>query len=171
MKRILFICVILAIFTFSAYPQDTYDNVPEDVYNYSPQNMYNNTGQQTIKTGNLTVVVTGLRNPKGRAQVALFNSDKGFPLDPEHAYKTQTANITNGQAIARFNNVPFGEYALCAIHDEDMDGDFDRNWLFLPGEGWGTSNDAGGFFGPGSYKDSKFTLNSQTGLINIVIHY
>jgi uncharacterized protein (DUF2141 family) len=117
------------------------------------------------------VVVTGFKSEKGRAQIALFNSEKGFPLDPDYAFRTNTSDIKSGRSVAMFNNIPYGEYAICVIHDEDMDGDFDKNWLFLPGEGWGTSNGAGGFFGPGGYSDSKFTLDSYNGEIDIVIHY
>jgi len=123
------------------------------------------------ETGNITVVMTNFRNEKGRAQVTLFNSEKGFPLDPNYAYMVKTGAINGGTATVKFMGVGLGEHAICAIHDEDMDGDFDRNWLFLPGEGWGTSNDVGGFFGPGNYNDSRFILDSTDATVNIIIHY
>lgn len=128
-------------------------------------------GAAYADTGNISVLLTGFHNDKGRAQVVIYSSDKGFPLDPNYAYETRTTVIKNGQARVVFNDIPMGEYAISAIHDEDMDGDFDRNWLFIPGEGWGTSNDAGGYWGPGSYKDSRFILDSKDAVIRIIMHY
>jgi len=141
MKNLLLAGFLVLMLIMPAFPQTTLD-----------------------EKGDITVVMTNFRNEKGRAQVTLFNSEKGFPLDPSYAYMTKTAAI-------KFIGVPLGEYAICAIHDWDMDGDFDRNWLFLPGEGWGTSNDVGGFFGPGNYHDSRFILDSTDATINIIIHY
>jgi len=126
---------------------------------------------EAVTSGDIKVVITGLRNDKGRAQIALFASEKGFPFDASNAYMTRTADVNKGRAVTIFSDVSTGEYAISVIHDEDMDGDFDRNWLFLPGEGWGTSNDVGGFFGPGGYKDSRFILDSRSASINIIVHY
>lgn len=144
MKRLLLTCLIFSSLSVITYPQDLY--------------------------GNITVSVTGFKSEKGRAQVALFNSEKGFPLDPNYAFTTHTAKINFDRAITTFEAVPQGEYAICAIHDVDSDGEFDRNWIFLPGEGWGTSNDVGGYFGPGSYHESRFILDSTSGQVNVVIH-
>lgn len=155
MKKVIFAGFVLIFFAVCAYPQDASDTAADN----------------NITSGNIKVIMTGFRNEKGRAQVALYNSEKGFPLDPNYAYKTISVAIIKGRAVATFYNVPLGKYALSAIHDEDMDGDFDRNWLFLPGEGWGTSNDAGGYFGPGGYQDSRFIIDEREASINIVMHY
>ncbi len=33
-------------------------------------------------------------------------------------------------------------YAIAAIHDENMNGELDVNWMRIPTEGYGFSNDA-----------------------------
>jgi len=123
------------------------------------------------ESGNITVSTTGFRNDKGQALVAIFNSELGFPSDMNHALIAKTAEIENGMSTVAFTGVPAGKYAISAIHDEDRDMHFDTNWIFLPAEGWGTSNNTQGFFGPGNYRDSRFILDSPDATINIIIHY
>ena len=167
MKKIFFIAFAV-IFCFacqaSAADYPMMDDTSNTSASYASQT-------STVTQGSITVIMTGFRNDKGRAQVALFDSEQGFPFDPNHAIMTITATIENGSASTVFTNVPTGEYAISVFHDEDMDAEFDRNWIFLPAEGFGTSNNPGGFWGPGGYKDSRFTVDSPTGEIDIYIHY
>jgi uncharacterized protein (DUF2141 family) len=122
-------------------------------------------------SGKITVKTTGFRNNKGQALVALFRSEQGFPSNMNHAFIAKTAAIKNGKATVVFTDVPTGEYAVSAIHDEDKDMHFDTNWIFFPAEGWGTSNNTQGFFGPGDYHDSRFILDPADATVNIIIHY
>ena len=51
--------------------------------------------------------------------------------------------------------MPFGEYAIKLFHDENMDGELDSNFLGIPTEDHGFSNNASGTFGPADYDDAK----------------
>ncbi len=124
-----------------------------------------------VTHGTISVNMVGFRNEKGRAQVALFRSDKGFPFNAKYAVMVRTASINNASASVIFTDVPTGEYAISAFHDENSNAEFDRNWLFLPAEGYGTSNNTAGFWGPGGYTDSKFLLNAPNAVVNVYIHY
>ena len=121
--------------------------------------------------GTIYVSVSGFRSDNGWALAGLFRSSKGFPSDFIYTFRTATAEINDGQASMVFPNVPLGEYAISIVHDTDMDVNFDRNWAFLPAEGYGTSNDTRGVFGPGDYSGSKFITNASEASIYIPIHY
>ena len=47
-------------------------------------------------------------------------------------------------------------------HDEDNDGKVDTNWLGIPNERLGASNDARGTFGPPSFNQAKIILNKKS---------
>jgi uncharacterized protein (DUF2141 family) len=48
--------------------------------------------------------------------------------------------IRETQARCDFEDIPPGTYALAVIHDENMNGKLDTNWLGIPKEGYGFSN-------------------------------
>jgi uncharacterized protein (DUF2141 family) len=128
--------------------------------------------QDETSTGTITVEMTGFRDSSGWALAALFNSDKGYPTDFTKAFEIATSEIRSGKAQIVFNNIPTGEvYAITAIHDADADYEFDRNWLFIPIEGWGTSNDIQGIIGPGDFNHARFLMDSTAGKFVIPIHY
>ena len=60
--------------------------------------------------------------------------------------------------IARcdFEGIPAGTYALVVLHDENMNGKVDTNWIGIPKEGYGFSNDAKASFSAPSFKDASF---------------
>ena len=51
------------------------------------------------------------------------------------------------------------------FHDENANGKIDRNFVGIPKEGYGTSNDAKGFMGPPKYEDAKFELTADKKLV------
>ncbi|MFI9654523.1 DUF2141 domain-containing protein [Guyparkeria sp. GHLCS8-2] len=59
-----------------------------------------------------------------------------------------------------------GTYALAVIHDEDMSGKLDTQWLGIPREGCGFSSDARTRFGAAS-----FPYDGETLSLTISLHY
>ena len=72
--------------------------------------------------GEVLVKLSGLRNDQGAVVVSLFASTHGFPDSVPDSLATVTVPIRAGLAEARFTSVPYGEYALSVLHDEDGDG-------------------------------------------------
>ena len=104
----------------------------------------------------LQVELTGLRNDKGHVLVSLFNKDTGFPDDPSKAIQKQKVVVTGDKAIAKFNAVPNGVYAVSVLHDENDDLKMDKNFVGIPKEGYGFSNNAMRLTGPPSFKEASF---------------
>ena len=122
-------------------------------------------------TGTLTVIVSDFRSNRGSAVVELFNKEKGFPKSPEKALKILSAPISNKKAVVVFENLPGGEYAVSVFHDENNNKKLDTNFLGIPKEGVGASNNAKGHFGPPKYIDAKFSFNGDPETIAINITY
>lgn len=87
----------------------------------------------------VTFVVRGLRNDRGRVMGALFDRPERWVRDGEEAANCRTS-IRGGTARCAMQVRP-GRYAFAFAHDEDGDGQFDRDFLGIPSEGYGFSND------------------------------
>lgn len=107
----------------------------------------------------ITVNFTGIKSDKGKLFVALYNAKDSFLEKP---FKTAIVNIKDLKSTAVFKDIPVGEYAISAFHDENDNKKMDTNFLGIPKEYIGTSNDAKGFMGPPKYNDAKFTLTKDT---------
>jgi len=118
----------------------------------------------------LTVRVSGLNNDRGRVAVALFASADAFP-DQKRALAGQLTRIQNGKASVRFANVRPGVYAVAVLHDENENSKMDFNFLGMPLEGYGFSNDASAMFGPPSFDAASFKLAARDSFVPVKVRY
>lgn len=109
--------------------------------------------------GDLLLIIKGFENEEGKALIALANTEENYQSQSE-AYRTAKIDIENGEVQFTFEDLPFGEYAIKIFHDEDNDGELDTNFLGMPTEDYGFSNNARGSFGPASWQDAKFIFDS-----------
>ena len=58
--------------------------------------------------------------------------------------------------------LPAGQYAVGIFHDVNLNNKMDNNFLGLPKEQYGFSNNARALFGPPSFEDAAFELNGVT---------
>jgi len=121
--------------------------------------------------GKIIVFLEGFRSEKGKAAVSLFNSEKGFPERSDKAFSRALAPIKNRKSLVAFENVPFGKYAIIALHDENENREMDTSFFGVPREGFGVSRNAKAFFGAPSFKDASFHLTTDTLKLNIKIKY
>ncbi len=118
------------------------------------------------------VKILDIRNSTGSVACALFESSEGFP-NKFLRYATNIAmiKIRNTEARCDFLDIPPGTYALAVIHDENMDGELATNWLGLPKEGYGFSNDAKAMMSAPSFEDASFPYGGQTLAMTITLNY
>lgn len=116
------------------------------------------TNAQSVNSYSITVNVTGLDSSKGKILMGLYNTEKEFL---KSSYKDNIKNIEAKTCTVIFDNIPSGTYAISFIHDENSNGKMDTNFLGIPKEDYGCSNNARGFMGPPKWNDAKFELNSD----------
>jgi uncharacterized protein (DUF2141 family) len=114
--------------------------------------------QEEKETLNLTVEFSGMKSDKGSLFVALYNTEATFLKEN---YKGEITKIEDKKSIVIFKNLPKGVYAISSFHDANDNKKMDTNFLGIPKEPIGMSNNATGFMGPPKYKDSKFNLDSD----------
>ncbi len=108
------------------------------------------------------VKVLNIRNSTGTVACALFESPVGFPIEVLHsATNVMVIKIRKTQARCDFEDIPPGTYAMAVIHDENMNGKLETNFLGIPTEGYGFSNDARGLVGAPSFSAARFTYDGR----------
>jgi uncharacterized protein (DUF2141 family) len=120
------------------------------------------------KRGTLVVKFNGMSSNDGKVVIALCNSDANY-IDHKSPYIGRSISINKNTAIVEFEDLPFGDYAIKAFHDEDANDDLNTNILGIPVEDYGFSNNARGMFGPPSWQDAKFELNDDDKVVEIEI--
>ena len=119
--------------------------------------------------GDLRVVVEGLRHDRGRVLIALFDSEAGFAPDGVPVRVVDVAP-QNGRASWVFTALPDGAYAVRAFHDENGNHQLDTNFLGIPQEPYGFSNNARATFGFPSYEQARFAFDAGSVTIEITLH-
>jgi len=110
------------------------------------------------ETANLTINISGLNSDKGTLLIAVYNKKGDFL---KKLFRGDTIKIKNKKSSVIFKNLPKGEYAVSFVHDENDNKKMDTNFMKIPKEDYGCSNNARGFMGPPKYDDAKFQLTAN----------
>jgi uncharacterized protein (DUF2141 family) len=89
----------------------------------------------------VVVRISGLSEPVGQVGCSLFSGASGFPMDSTSARNLWLPADAKGVSC-RFNDVPEGTYAVSIGHDLNGNRRVDTNFIGLPMEQWGVSNNA-----------------------------
>jgi uncharacterized protein (DUF2141 family) len=106
----------------------------------------------------ISLEINGLETSKGRVELAIFNSSETF-LDEKKYFKHLSMPIESGQKSVVFDlELPAGEYAFSAFHDENGNGKLDKNWVGIPTEAYGFSNNFKAKWGAPSWEKTRFFI-------------
>lgn len=124
---------------------------------------------QGVRLGTLHIIVEGVKSQKGQLKVALEKSAEHFDKGSLHEahYRGETAAIKGEKVDIYFRDVPFGTYAVKTFHDADGNGALNTNFMGIPAEDYGFSNNARGTFGPASFQDARFEMDAEEKTITI----
>jgi len=112
--------------------------------------------QQAPTTNVIQVEISGFHSDKGQAMCSLFSSASGFPSKSDQAIAHAKSAIANRSAVCEFAGIAPGRYAVSVFHDENSNGKMDTNFVGMPKEGVGASNDAKGHMGPPKFDAAAF---------------
>ena len=124
-------------------------------------------GSEGADRGNLTVELTGMASDSGSVAYAMWSGPQGWLVDG--AVREGRVAIEQGSSMLLIEDLPYGEYAISAYHDQNDNGKLDTGLFRIPKEPIGTSNDAKIRFGPPKYKDARFRLDEPGLSITIQI--
>ena len=102
----------------------------------------------------LEIEIVNLRNNKGNILLELLDEN-------DKRISGKQGGIVNNKCSITISNLKKAKYAIRYFHDENTNDQLDTNWLGLPAEGFGFSNDAYGSFGPKDFKEWLFILSTD----------
>ena len=117
----------------------------------------------------LSVQIDGIRNSTGVVRVALFNNVADFPTGQE--FKSSDVKAKVGSVVVLFNELDPGFYAVAVHHDENKDGEMNTNFIGLPKEGYGFSNNAKVFLSPPYFESAAFKMTKENKTVSLSIIY
>ncbi|MCL6294346.1 DUF2141 domain-containing protein [Jejuia spongiicola] len=115
-------------------------------------------------TQDIIVNISNFDSNEGKIMVALYDSEDTFLKTVK---KGMIGVIENKTSTVTFKNIPDGIYAISVFHDEDNNGKLETNFLGIPKEDTGTSNNAPARFGPPKWEDAKFIIKGKSITLNI----
>lgn len=95
----------------------------------------------------------------GKAYLLLYKGKDGF-LKEDKAYKKISFNLEPNITKVSIPDLLSGEYAYTIYHDENKNGKLDTNFMKIPKEATGFSNNFRPKFKP-NYDNFKFDLNED----------
>lgn len=106
----------------------------------------------------ISLTIKNISSNEGELIIGLYNTNESFLKKP---FKYIILDAQKGTLQTSFKGIPAGAYAISLFHDLDNDRKLTTNFLGIPKEKYGTSNDAKGMFGPPKWEDAKFTILDQ----------
>lgn len=104
----------------------------------------------------IVMQIDALVTNNGFVFCALYDSEKGFPDEPAQAFARVKVRPDREKATCVFPDVTAGRYAVALWHDVNADQKLGTNWIGMPTEPVGASNNAKGKLGPPKFQDASF---------------
>lgn len=97
--------------------------------------------QTDAVAADIVINVSGISEARGSIGCALFPDSRGFPMDNSGARAVWLPADPKGVSC-RYTGLPDGTYAVSVSHDLNGNRRTDTNFLGIPTEAWGVSNNA-----------------------------
>ncbi|MFY0600673.1 MAG: DUF2141 domain-containing protein [Cyclobacteriaceae bacterium] len=117
-------------------------------------------GQAVAQEENtLKIIIKNFSSSNGKVKVGLYNSKENYMGS---FFMYDDAEVMDEKEVELiFENVPSGEYAFSIYHDENNNGELDKNIVGIPTEDYAFSNNANGRFGPPKYEECVFKVDQN----------
>ncbi len=121
-------------------------------------------------TSTVLLEVSSFKNTRGTLNCRLFTKASDFP-DGEGILTLRTP-ITGTNTTCTFPNVEPGTYAVAVVHDENSNGKLDKNFVGVPSEGYGVSNNKTYALSAPKWDESVFTIApSESKTLQVKLRY
>ncbi|HXW83304.1 MAG TPA: DUF2141 domain-containing protein [Candidatus Binataceae bacterium] len=133
---------------------------------------YANAQDATAKS-ELSATITNTRADKGRVGCSLFderNAD-AFPRNTDKSIRQMWSPIHAGTAVCGFKDVPPGTYAIVVFQDEDLTGKMRNNFIGMPQEGFGFSQNPVVRLSAPTFTDASFKYDGNHQNLPIQLQY
>ncbi|CBE70149.1 MAG: DUF2141 domain-containing protein [Candidatus Methylomirabilis oxygeniifera] len=128
-------------------------------------------GACTRTSAAIDVRVQGVRSDRGNIMFVLYGDNPDdFLVKGKRIFKQQFAAKRGTVAFCVIVQKA-GAYAASVYHDENGNKKFDRNWIGIPAEGAGFSNNPTLLLGPPSHAQAAFQVSNGPKRVEIQLNY
>jgi uncharacterized protein (DUF2141 family) len=106
----------------------------------------------------LDVEIIEIKNNTGKIMFQLFN-------EKEHIITQEMKPIVDRKCSFSVGNLAAGKYAVRYYHDENLNGNLEKNLVGKPTEGYGFSNNVVGKYSMPPFEKWLFELNSDKKIV------
>jgi uncharacterized protein (DUF2141 family) len=127
--------------------------------------------QSKAEFGDLVLEISEFRNSEGHLLISLFNSEEDFPENKAGSFRVKKIKVSTLKEPIVFKDLPYGEYAVVFLHDENDNGKMDTNFVGIPQEGYGASNNAVNTFSAPKYNEASLKVAQAITMQKLNIFY
>ena len=110
--------------------------------------------------GSLEIKVTNFKEGKGQLIISIFDNANDFPIKDKE-WKRILLDIDNTEHATTQLNLPKGEYAIALLHDLNLDGECNFNFLRIPTEAYGFSQNVRPIISVPSFNETSFRVTGN----------
>jgi uncharacterized protein (DUF2141 family) len=150
MKKYFTLSIYLVLFTFSHHL----------LHAHNPEN----------DSTSLQLKVKNIKHDHGKILIAVYNAEGTFM---KNRYSEEAIRVSSFDDLAIKIKLPFGKYAISIFHDVNENNELNTNFIGIPKEPYGFSNNPKITFGPPNFKQTSFELGKHEHEIEIILnpHY
>jgi len=119
----------------------------------------------------IQVTVENVRSSKGLITAVLYNDNPDTFLKRGARLDRIRVDAHQGETMLCLQAPANGRYTVAIYHDENGNKEFDRNFLGIPTEGYGFSQNPGFRFGKPDIEETLFTVNGEKTDLRISVLY
>jgi uncharacterized protein (DUF2141 family) len=116
-----------------------------------------------VSASEIGLEVSGIERAEGLLQVALYaeSGKNGFPNDGVPLKLVSVPVGEKGGLRVSLKDLERGKYAIAVFHDVNGNGQLDKNFLGIPTEPFGFSNDPTIFLGAPGFERCAFSVANE----------
>lgn len=107
------------------------------------------------------VDITGVKSEVGQVVVSVWDSEESYLSMPFTKKTVLITELKDGKFRVTFSEPLPSECAINVYYDKNTNAELDTNWLGIPDEPVGITNNVKGSFGPPKYEDGKVKITGK----------
>jgi len=117
-----------------------------------------------------TLTIKNLKGIKGDVYIGWYNKAESFRTSDKAIFTKKIAVSGQSEITITFDNIPNGKYAIAVFLDENGNNKLDQNFLGIPKEKYGFSNNTSHLTRPAGFGESSFDLTDQDLRLTIILN-
>lgn len=108
----------------------------------------------------LSIEINNIKAEKGSIYLAVYQNAQDFLKSNKHIFRSCVQGIEGPKVQCLFEDLPAGDYAVSVFQDKNGNGELDTNWMGIPKEPYGFSNNPKALFRAPRFDECKFSCKA-----------